>query len=507
MSVEEIKDAGAIGQRLFEDGSVGVIAFDRTGKVVRANRAIVRQLGSPDEKTTTLFNLLTLPTLPERVRQRVRQLLETGKPVDPVDFDYVSMHGKRTAMRASFLVVLDRGEVVGGIGEIIDISELRLAEEQLRRTSKMESLSLLAGALAHDLNNIFTTLLGFSSLLGQDDNAGADKRRKGLETMRGAAQSGARLVEQLLSFTSERLADASSCLLDSSFRQATSLFSYGLAPSIRFSTDFRLAEERVAGSSTKIEQVLLNILLNSRDAIGSKGGSISATVEKLPLAPPDAFPRQTTPPAGYAHVTVSDTGCGIPPENLGRIFEPYFTTKAPGRGTGLGLSSVWGILREIGGCARVQSTVGTGTTFEIFLPIVTGRDAAAPRDKATVVFSQVGAGQRILLVENHPDLRELITWILLKNNYKALPAESGGQAAEFLKDVGDTVAAVVMDGDLSMDQQARVEDVLARHPRPVLYLVGEPRRLRSAPDRLSLRKPFSPPGFLEALGRLLSRPR
>ncbi len=507
MSAEILKDAEAIGLRLFQDGSVGVISFDRTGKVVRANAAIVRQLGSPDEKTTTLFNLLTLPTMPERVRQRIRQLLETGKGGEPVDFDYVSMHGKRTSMRAYFHPVFDGGEVVGGVGEIFDISELRLAEEQLRRTSKMESLSLLAGSLSHDLNNIFTTLLGFSSLVGQDDHAGADKRRKALDTMHSAAQSGARLVEQLLSFTSERLADTSSCVLDSAFRQATSLFSYGLAHNIAFSTEFRMAEERVAGSGTKIEQVLLNILLNSRDAIGMKPGTILATVDRAQTAPSDAFPHQTTPPSGYAHVTITDSGCGIPPENLSRVFDPYFTTKPPGRGTGLGLSSVWGILREVGGCARIQSTVGVGTTFEVYLPVVAGRDAAAPRDKAPVVFSRVGSGQRILLVENHPDLRELLTWVLLKNNYKALAAESGGQAADFLKDVGDTVSAVVIDGDLAMDQQARVDEALADGRLPVLYLVGEPRQLRFAPGRLAVRKPFSPAAFLDALARLLSQAR
>jgi len=507
VSHDELKYAEAIGQRLFRDGHVGVIAFDRTGRVVRANGAIISQLGSPDEKTTTLFNLLTLPTLPERVRERVRQVLETGHAGEPVDFEYVSMHGKRTFMRASFHPVVEGGEVVGGIGEILDISQLRLAEEQIRRTSKMESLSLLAGSLAHDLNNIFTTLLGFSSLLGQEEQMAPEKRRKALDTLSNAAQSGARLVEQLLSFTSERLADSSSSVMQSAFDQACGLFSYGLGSSIRFTTAFRIGEERVAGSTTKLEQVLLNILLNARDAIGSKGGRISATVDRVQMAPPDALPRQTTPPNGYAQVTIEDTGCGIPPENLGKVFDPYFTTKPPGRGTGLGLSSVWGILREVGGCARLQSTVGAGTTFELFLPIVAGRDAISTRDRAPVVVSLTGSWQRILLVENHPDLRELLVWLLLKNNYKALAAESGSQAAEYLRDAGETIAAIVMDGDLPMDQQARVDDLLQKRSLPLLVLVGEPRQPRPAPLRLALRKPFSPPAFLEALGRLLGQGR
>ncbi|MBM4372454.1 MAG: hypothetical protein FJ098_12415 [Deltaproteobacteria bacterium] len=200
---------------------------------------------------------------------------------------------------------------------------------------------------------------------------------------------------------------------------------------------------------------------------------------------------------------MTDTGSGIPPQNIGRIFEPYFTTKPQGRGTGLGLSSVWGILREVGGCVRVESELGKGSCFELFIPVAAS-PARPPSEEAPVLASATGAGQRVLVVEGRSELAELLVWVLLKNGYKVIEAESNAHALELLESAGETIECAIVDGDILPDELSRLDAAFVALGLPVVFLSGTMRRPPSRRNTVSLRKPFSPARLLDVLGRLLA---
>lgn len=504
MSAKRLVEASLLGAELFERGDIGVFTFDLEGNVLRANPAMVRLLGSPDEKTTQLFNIFTLPTVPRRIKENtIRPSLADGE-IRTVEFEYVSMHGKRADYRATFLPFREHGVITGCICQVVDISDLRQATDQLRRTSKMASLSLLAGSLAHDLNNIFTTLLGFASILEvEEETFDAEKQARALGFMRKAATSGGKLVEQLLGFTSERQSADSCCALDRSLRQAVTLFSYGVPQEVDVSLESDLQDVWVVGSGTKFEQVILNVLLNARDAIGKRRGRIKITTELHPESPEGISPRVNSPAEGFVKIVVEDTGSGMSPEVVSRVFDPYFTTKEQGRGTGLGLSSVWGILKEIGGGARVISKEGEGTRFEFFVPVADRRIVPA-EERAPVVGSYKGNGERVLIVESAPEIRELLVWVLLKNGYKAIAAESCAGASDILHSAAETIQCVVFETDLPAAESEELLLMLADMEMPTLHVTGIARPLPRTSFTLGLRKPFTPGRFLMALSRLLA---
>ena len=505
---ERLSHPGSIGEILFEISPVGVFTFDRTGQVTRCNPTMVRLLGSPDEKTTHLFNVLTLPTVPERIREDiVRRCLEDGKARD-AEFLYVSMHGKQSYLRFHFLPVLDQSGVVEGvIAQAIDMSSVRHVAEGLRRSSKMESLSLMAGALSHDLNNIFTTLLGFTSILSRPLELTADRTAKAVSHTRKAAESGAKLVQQLLNFTSERRADASACPFAHALSQTTTLFSYGLPPQIKVMSHRKVPDSLwVRGSATKIEQVLLNILLNARDALEMQQGTISIHATTADEAPADALLCPPHSEMGFVRVAIEDSGSGMTPEVLQRIFEPYFTTKGPERGTGLGLPSVWGILQEVGGGLQVHSSAGSGSTFELYFPVTApGRESTA--DQTPQLLSLAGNGERILVVEPDQQLSEMLVWLLLKNGYKALAATGAPHAAELLDSLGESIAAIIW--DLSVGGKG-LEDVVSRTSGmnlAIIQLTNTGRIAATRQDLPTVAKPFPPSQLLETLATALSARR
>lgn len=494
-----------VGSALFDEGAAGVFTFDLHGNVIRANRAMLDILGSPDEETSRLFNLFDLPTLDSAAKQELRDLLDRGTPVD-VNVDYVSMHGKTSFVRLVGTPLREDGEIVGALCQTFDVGPLRDAEQQLRRTAKMESLSLLAGSLAHDLNNIFTSLVGYSSLLEKGDLLSPDRQIHAATMVHQAARSGARLVEQMVRFTSERRANAPACQLDKPFQQAISLFSYGLPNNISLETDNQAGAQRIRGSRTKIEQIILNLALNARDAIGKQQGVVRIQAQLVPHPPAEAVPNVTGPPGGFVEITVEDNGTGISPEHLSKVFDPYFTTKAPGQGTGLGLSSVWGILRELGGTSVVDSDLGGGTRFSVYIP-VTDRPESEAREQTASYSNLRGAGQRILIIERDPQLRELLVWLLLNNGYKAMAYENAVEAQDVLGSTGHTIDAIVVELGQSAGQMLPDDQMFPSAPKPVVCITSLSRGPQSDDLLIHVAKPFSPDDFLRALARLLAQTR
>ncbi len=331
-----------------------------------------------------------------------------------------------------------------------------------------------------------------------------ERQQRALGHIRSAAQSGAKLVEQLLNFTSERQAEAAACSFSGAWEQALTLFQYGLPSRITVETkDETGGELWVSGSRTKLEQVLLNVALNAKDALGSEPGSITFTASRVEAPPGDAVPAALASRWGFVCASISDSGSGISAEVLPRIFDPYFTTKEKGRGTGLGLSSVWGIMRELGGSLRVESALGKGSRFDLYFP-VQPEQRETPADRAPVVHTLSGRGERVVVVEPDPELRELLVWLLLKNNYKALTEETSEGTLRMLESAGETAHALVWDLTAGGPALERMQELRMRHRIPLLLLSNTGRAMPPSVEGLVLPKPFSPPQFLQALATLLA---
>lgn len=498
--VPALTDVEGIGRILFESGEVGIVTVGLDGGVIRANPVTLKILGSPSEEVTRMFNLFELPTLPVRIRNLVKQSVVSGESLD-ISVDYTSMHGRKSQFRLKSLPVRSEGELVGAVCQLMDISELRAAEERVRRTSKMESLVLMASALAHDLNNVFTTLVGYASMLSQ---GGLDDRRRAqaLTMITKAAESGARLVDQLHSFTSERRAQTTACLFDAAFEQAIGLFRYGLPEGIELQTQNLGEAVRVRGSIPKIEQVLLNLALNARDAVEEKGGGrVLLQARRVDVPPHSVLIANTPATEGYVRVRVEDNGVGIAADSLQKVFDPFFTTKAPGKGTGMGLSSVWGILKELGGTLRVESTPNVGTVFDVFFPI-SSRSVPVESTELPVAASLLGEGQRILVVEPDTALRDLLVLVLLRNGYKALAADGPGQALELLHTSPlELNGGIIECGDNASDWKPLMQ-AWEKAALPAVCLVGRSQDRASGSRMASLGKPFTPQQLLEQLAML-----
>jgi PAS domain S-box-containing protein len=304
-----------------------------------------------------------------------------------------------------------------------DVTLQRRLEKQLRQSQKMEAIGQLAGGVAHDFNNILTVIHGHASLLGMADlsKPGARSAQQIIQ----AAERAAALTRQLLAFSRRQLIQPRRLDLNLIVGNMTEMLGRLLGEDVSLQLNYALSPAIVEADSGMMEQVLLNLAVNARDAM-PRGGKLAIQIAVLDI---DAGHIRRHPEAHigrFVCVSKSDTGCGIPPENLPRIFEPFFTTKEVGKGTGLGLATVYGIVKQHQGWIEVESTLGKGTTFRIYIPFagIAPVEADSPGTKIIVR----GGSETILLVEDEHPVRELVASVLQNYGYQILQAASGQEA-------------------------------------------------------------------------------
>jgi nitrogen-specific signal transduction histidine kinase len=308
----------------------------------------------------------------------------------------------------------------------MDVTERLSLEAQLRQSQKMDSIGQLAGGIAHDFNNLLTVINGHASLL----TAGEKLTSKGADSLREIVEAGKRagaLTRQLMTFSRKQEFHPQVVDLNEVVNNITKMLRRILGEDVAVEVDFSPGLPSIKADLGMIEQVLLNLAVNSRDAM-PRGGQLSVRTSTIAIDPAAAQQNPEAVPGRFVCLTFSDTGCGIAPENLGRIFEPFFTTKEMDRGTGLGLATVYGIIKQHQGWISVQSRLGEGTTFQIFLPASTARSGALqmPTTEQTVI----GGTELILVVEDELPLLKLMQHILESHGYKVLGCSNGRQALE-----------------------------------------------------------------------------
>ncbi|MEH1970029.1 hybrid sensor histidine kinase/response regulator [Nostoc sp.] len=321
-----------------------------------------------------------------------------------------------------------------------DITEKKHLEAQLFRAQRLESIGTLASGIAHDLNNILTPILAGAQLLPLKFPNADERTRHLLEILEINARRGADLVKQVLSFARGVGGKRITLQLKHLIVEVAKILKETFPKSIEISTDIPQELWMVSGDSTQLHQVLMNLCVNARDAMAN-GGTLSISAENLLIDENYARMNLEAKEGPYIVITVSDTGVGIPREMLDRIFEPFFTTKDVGQGTGLGLSTVLGIIKSHGGFVNVYSEPGSGTSFKVYLPAVGGMETLSPED----LPPQTGHGELILVVDDEAAIQEITRTSLEDHNYKILVASDGIEAIALYAKNRDKISAVLMD--------------------------------------------------------------
>jgi signal transduction histidine kinase len=364
----------------------------------------------------------------------------------------------------------EHGTVAGSVHLFADITDRKHLEEQLRQAQKMEAIGRLAGGVAHDFNNLLTAITGNASLLlaGLSND---DPSHEALVTIDNAAWRAAELTRQLLGFSRQTMLWLKALDLNSSVQEMVGFLRRTIDPRIQVETRCAPSLWTVKADASSITQVLMNLCLNARDAMAA-GGRLVLETENVIIDEEYSRQHLEGEPGEFVRLRVSDTGHGIPAEILPRVFEPFFTTKEIGKGTGLGLAMVFGIVKQHRGWIECMSVVNQGTRFEIFLPRDNGN--RAPGGQAGSAAMPKGGSETILLVDDKAMIRDVGRTILKGYGYQVLLAEDGQEAVEIYRREHDKIHLVVL--DLTMPQLSGADtlrELIAINPKVrVLFASG-----------------------------------
>jgi PAS domain S-box-containing protein len=414
-------------ERAQELAHVGTWDADLATYTATFSEEMARIFGLPTGPYTVTYQEFVARIHPEdraRVEEQIRLAIEHPSTTR-YENRVVRPDGSVRVVEATSEPVLDAsGKVTRIIGSAQDITARRFLERQLREAQKLEAIGRLAGGVAHDFNNLLTVILGYAETL-LADLPSADPGRPSVEQIRLAARRAASLTQQLLAFGRRQLLQPSVFDLNAVVVEMREILRRLIGEHIDIATSPGARDSVVRADRGQIEQVIMNLALNARDAMPD-GGRLDISTRNLeaPLGEPGAAAGLGQPSLLLA---VSDTGVGMSPEVQAHIFEPFFSTKEVGQGTGLGLATVYGIVTQTGGRIEVTSAPGEGSTFRIYLPCV--RAEAGPED-AMPPAGELGGSETVLLVEDEGAVRGLLAEVLRRRGYRVLEAADGREAAE-----------------------------------------------------------------------------
>jgi PAS domain S-box-containing protein len=389
-----------------------------------------------------------------------------------------------------------------------DTTEAKKLRSQLIHAQKMEAIGILAGGVAHDFNNLLQVIQGYSELLQFDENM-EDRVRSRLGKISHAARSGADLVKRLLAFSRKTEMHLRPVNLNDKIVQITSLLERTIPKSIRVVLHLPNELPAINADPSQMEQVLVNLAVNARDAMPD-GGWLTIEAQHVTLDEDYCGRHLEAKPGDYVLVSVSDTGQGMENETLNRIFEPFYTTKEAGAGTGLGLATVYGIIKQHDGHIACHSELGVGTTFKIYLPIIeTETESEPPSDESAIPRGT----ETVLLVDDEKVARDLGREILEHCGYITLTADNGKEALDLYRKEGDKIAMVILDLIMpEMGGKRCLEELLKIDPdAKILVASGLADEMQSnksieAGARGFVGKPYDMRSMLQAIRGVLDQP-
>jgi PAS domain S-box-containing protein len=475
------------------------ILVNQDGRMAFANSACVRLLGAPsaaDILGRPFFDFIHSDHH-QLERDSSAALVERGGRSPLAERKFVRLDGTTVDVEtvASVLPFQGRPAIQVFVRDITERkrmeSALARSEERLRQAQKMEAIGQLAGGVAHDFNNLLTGILGFSDLV-LSSLAPHDPSREPVEEIRKAGEQAASLTQQLLAFSRKQISAQVIFNVNATVSQMKQLLDRLIGEHIELVTLLDPALGTVKADPGQLEQVIINLALNARDAM-SNGGKLTIATRNVVLGSEHA----EQPPGNYVALTLTDTGCGMDQATKLRLFEPFFTTKEIGKGTGLGLATVYGIVKQSGGHIEVESELGKGAAFTIHLPRVNDENAA---EKSAPGLRKSPMGREtVLLVEDDAIVRSLAEVSLEKCGYRVLVAKDGEEALRTAREhdgpIHLLVSDVVMPG---MGGRAVAEGVKTLRPdMKILFVSGYPtdevvRRGILQATMPFLQKPFKP---------------
>jgi PAS domain S-box-containing protein len=425
------------------ESPVGVSLRDSDLKIVRVNASMTSILGfgSEDPRGKAIDEVVS-DEMADILEPAMKRVLATGVPITNVP-----LHGSTRAepdrdrhFMASLFPVLLPGNAKGVGSVLIDTTQYRELEDQLAMSQKMEAVGRLAGGVAHDFNNMLTAIMSYSELILAEMDPSSPQRADMMEIV-NAAERATGLTRKLLAFSRQQVLRPTLVDLNRTLTGLEKMLNRLASPDIEITYRFADKLWTVAADPTELERVITNLVLNSRDAMPD-GGSLIVETSNVTIDEAYTLRHAETAPGEYVMLAVNDTGVGMTKEVREKLFEPFFTTKEKAKGTGLGLPSVYGIVKQSGGFVWVYSEVGRGTTFKVYLPRAQGEAVSPVAQEAP----SAGPGsETILFVEDDDEVREIATRILRKNGYRVLEAANGADALRVCEAEARPVDLIVTD--------------------------------------------------------------
>ena len=482
-------------QSLLDNAPVVVWFVDGEGRFQLSEGSALALLGLAAGQVVGQTVAETFPALPEMAAATERAL--QGRSVEGIvaiglhEFEYRYLPRRDGA-----------GKVIGATGVAIDVTARRNAEERLRQVEKMDAVGQLAGGLAHDFNNLLQVILGNSSLCLAHELP--EPVHMAIAEIRDAGRRAACLVGQLLTF-SRTAGEPKSVDLAAVLDRILPLLRRLLGEHILIEVDIRAGGVEVWGDESQLEQIVVNLCVNARDAM-PQGGRLHLAVGSCAVDGAEAERLELRGPGRYVALEVTDTGCGMSKELQRRAFELFYTTKAPGTGSGLGLPTVCAVAKRHGGGVEVHSQVGLGSRFRVLLR-PSDQPAEAPAPEVTPVATS-SRRLRVLLAEDDAGARETARRFLWEDGHEVVAVQDGAEAIALLKEQGAPFDLVVLDAIMPRVNGAEVyRELRSNNVTPVLFVTGHEFNaldgLPPDPARALLRKPFDASEMAAALRRLL----
>ena len=499
-SERAVKDAAETIRAVFDASPAGIAVTGLDGRVRLWNEAMAQLTGVPAAEA---IGAIDPSVAVDRAASRaaIREAVAQNRTVTGADLILARSDGSTFPAVGSFGPLHDASDTVVGVVSVVeDVTAMRSLEAQVNRKARLEAIGQLAGGIAHDINNVLTAIGGFASLSLDDLDAGLPVDREAIATIaEGAARTSA-LTRQLLAFARRDIRPAETLLLGESVRAVEPMLRGLIGEHITLAIE-TTGDGHVRIASSQVEQLVINLVVNARDAMPG-GGTIRVGVETIEIADGSIGGHTDVEPGAYVALSVTDDGTGMSPEVVERAFDPFFTTKGPDEGTGLGLSTVHGIVSEAGGHVWVDSEVGSGTTFRIILPEVHPAVHETRRDADIVDRGH----ETILLVEDEDVVRTLGIRVLERAGFRVLAAADAADAFSIAAGhegpIDLLLTDVVMPRVLGPELARQL--VLLRPGLRVLFTSGYTATgaglTSSLPsDARFIDKPFSPSGLVSAV--------
>jgi two-component system cell cycle sensor histidine kinase/response regulator CckA len=507
--------ADAVMRALFDAAISGLLLIDRTGRIARSNPALRTILAADvDLAPGALAACIFDPDERAAAWHGVEAVLAGRRPDCHIAarLQLADPGPERRADISCRVIQEEDGSVGGALLRVSDLSDQVRLDAQLAHSRELEALGHLVGGVAHDFNNLLTAILGAVELAQERDQDASTQAE--LEQIRRSAERGAALVRNLLALGRQQYLHDTPLDVNAALREFAALIRPALGKDIVLDLALEHPGRWVRVDPGQLEQVLMNLAMNARHAMPD-GGRLTLRTGHATLYRKQLHGQETVPPGRYVTIAVQDTGSGIAPELLGRIFEPFFTTRRAEGGSGLGLATAQGIVRQSRGFLTVDSEVGTGTTFRIYLPREESRSVSvepqpkAKADRPPEPIASPAPVRRVMLVDDEDAVRRVTARSLAQRGWQVLEADSAESALGLLDaDPAITLTALVSDVVMpGQDGPALVEAVRARYrDLPAILVSGYAERMladHGAKAVAFLGKPYSPKTLLAKLNEIV----